>query len=179
MKITQKDEVKAVRYGRKKEMFKNKCWYGSCRIALLAMVVICIPTLRAGTRPSNAHADTAVIVSGRVTGFLPAPCNCQTDVILAVVARGQDSALDGSGVGHATTAVTNSFYLSGSIDGPHIVLNGSIIRSTSPYLVGSAVRIEADSETQQISYTLWPAAGPFRHQTLIFNGTGKVIVSNE
>jgi len=147
-------------------------------VLMLAVAVGVVSAISIGTTPAIAKADPTVIVTGRVDGFLPAPCNCNADVNMTVVARGDSSALIASGVGHASTGVTNSFELNGSVVDSNITLNGTIVRSTSSFLVGSPVRIEANADTEEITYTMWPVGGPFKGLTLVFTGAGKVIVTD-
>jgi hypothetical protein len=61
-----------------------------------------------------------------------------------------------------------------------VVLSGEVTKSTSPPIVGSGVRIDADTTTGDVTFTLGPlAGGPFAGQTFVFVGSGTVVVTND
>lgn len=129
--------------------------------------------------PVSADSGTMVQISGKVTGYLGAPCNCQAGVTLVANLRGESTSLEGSGTGHSSTGATNQFDLTGSIDGTLVTLSGTVVQSTAWYLVGSPVLIVADVETGALTFTLSPVNGPYINQTLIFTGSGNVLVIGE
>jgi hypothetical protein len=148
------------------------------RLALLLLATLAIQTVFP-IPATLAKPVTTAHVAGQATGFLPAPCNCAVVVFIAASATGSRESLDGSGVNHATTGSTNHFSLAGSTDGTTVALSGVIEKSTSPFLVGSTVSLEGDVDTGAVTLTLVPHGGPFVGQTLVFNGSGTVVVTKD
>lgn len=149
------------------------------KIAVLLAVgtIVSIPALPG--RASSASA-VGVHISGRASGSLPAPCNCVADIVVAVNAAGTADALEGSGINHPSTGAINRFSVTGTTDGSLVVLSGTIFQSTFPPLVGSPVEIEADAATGELTFTLGPiAGGPFAGQTLVFVGSGHVVITGD
>lgn len=149
------------------------------RIALLLLAALAVQTAVFPVPATPAKPVTTAHVAGQATGFLPAPCNCTVVVFIAASATGSPALLQGSGVNHATTGSTNHFSLLGSTDGTTVALSGVIEKSTSPFLVGSPVSLEGNVETGAVTFTLVPHGGPFVGQTLVFIGSGTVVVTKD
>ena len=148
---------------------------GLLLVSLVALGVVLMPVPLASAEPMiTAH------VAGKATGVLPAPCNCNVQVAIAANARGSAASLEGSGTNHASTGFTNHFTLSGSTTDSLVSLSGNIVRSNFPPLVGSPVTITANVETGILTFTLGPmAGGTFEGQTVVFTGSGTVVVTGQ
>ncbi len=144
--------------------------------AITLLLILLLPVSLALAQPADA---VHVAIAGQATGFLPAPFNGMVGVTVAAHARGSSTSLEGSGTNHATTGSTNQFSLSGSTTGDVVLLSGTVTRSTAAYLNGSSVQIEANAQTGALTFTLVPLGGPFAGQTLVFTGSGTVVVTGE
>jgi hypothetical protein len=77
----------------------------------------------------------------------------------------------GSGGAHSYWPAT------GSIAGSLVTLGGVVADSNAPLLIGSPVKLEADSSTGAMTLTFGPlAGGPFAGQTIVADGFGSVKV---
>ncbi len=148
---------------------------GLLLVSLVALAVVLMPvSLASAEQMITAH------VAGKATGVLPAPCNCNVEVTIAANARGSAASLEGLGTNHASTGATNHFTLSGSTTGSLVTLSGIIVKSTFPPMVGSPVTITGDLETGGLTFTLGPiAGGPFKDETVVFAGSGTVVVTGK
>jgi Flp pilus assembly protein TadG len=148
---------------------------GLLLISLVALGVVLMPV-----SPVSAEPMITAHVAGKATGVLPAPCNCNVEVTIAANARGSAASLEGSGTNHASTGATNHFTLTGSTTGSLLYLSGNIVKSNFPPLVGTPVTITANVESGTLTFTLGPiAGGTFEGQTVVFAGSGTVVITGK
>jgi hypothetical protein len=133
----------------------------------------------------RAEAITIVRVSGEVSATMAFPSRT-VPVVVVVNANARAEAGDplrGRG-GHTGRAfgrefIESSLYQldSGVVFGGAVVLQGIIVESTAPPLLGTSVKIVADTASGTIELFISAIErGPFAGQTLRFVGSGSVVV---
>ncbi len=138
-------------------------------LLLLIPALLLLPT-------AYAQPITAVNIAGQLSGTIGT-----TTVMISVEAHatGSPSSLTGAGVDSSAHAGTLLSLIgapgectwkltSGSTDGTSVTLSGTVVQSTGSF-VGTHVSIMADASTGAIT---------FHFGTLVFTGTGTVVMNN-
>lgn len=155
-------------------------------VMILAPLVFALPVTGA-----RADSPTVVQINGKVSGFNPV-IDFEELVTITANVQGTFSSLTGRGVDHWSSGLTLVWTVAGSTDGSTVTLSGEVIQASclggrcqafcgGPIgcLVGSPVQLVASTDGP-ITFTLGPfeaPRGPLVGVTLVFTGTGTVLIS--